>query len=348
MVLSIEARARAAYRYMQRRRQSPPKIRLVARSPVPTVYYFARDYDAPSGGIRTIYRHVDLLNAAGIPAAVLHERRGFRCGWFSHQTRITDVGSTGIGPDDLLVVPETDAALLPGLPAGVRHVVFNQNCHLTWERDAGPVTDHYLRSRDLVGIMVVSAHSEEVLRYAFDRPVYRVSQCIDPQLFGPPERRNGRVLCYMPRRGQADAEAVLQILRARGVLADWRIDPVHGVSEQEVARRLRRSTVFLSSTYQEGFGLPAAEAMACGNYVVGFHGFSGREFFDPDFSRPVPTGDLLALAHATEECLRREMANPGWCFERGRRAAEFIRSTYSPKRERESVLEFFAEVGFRP
>lgn len=346
--MSIEARARAAYRYVQRRRQSPPKIRVAARSTVPTVYYFARDFDAPSGGIRTIYRHVDLLNAAGVPAAVLHERRGFRCGWFPNQTRITDVGSTGIGPDDLLVVPETDAALLPSLPEGVRHVVFNQNCHLTWERDAGAVTDHYLRGRGLVGIMVVSAHSEELLRHAFDRPVHRVSQCIDPDLFAPPERPNSRVLCYMPRRGQADAEAVLQILRARGVLANWRVDPVHGVPEPEVARRLRRSTVFLSTTYQEGFGLPAAEAMACGNYVVGFHGFSGREFFDPDFSRPVPTGDLLALARATEECLRREMAEPGWCFERGLRAARFIRSTYTPQREGESVLAFFAEVGFRP
>lgn len=345
--MSIEARARAAYRYVQRRRQSPPKIRVVARSAVPTVYYFARDFDAPSGGIRTIYRHVDLLNAAGVPAAVLHERRGFRCGWFPHETRITDVGSTGIGPDDLLVVPETDAALLPGLPATVRHAVFNQNCHLTWERGASQVTDHYLRGPGLVGIMVVSAHSQELLRYAFDRPVHRVSQCLDPELFAPPERPNGRVLCYMPRRGRADSVAVLQILRARGVLANWSVDPVHGVPEPEVARRLRRSTVFLSSTYQEGFGLPAAEAMACGNYVVGFHGFSGQEFFDPDFSRPVPTGDLLGLARAVEECLRREVAEPGWCHERGRRAARFVRSTYSPDRERESVLAFFAEVGVK-
>lgn len=346
--MSIEARARAAYRYVQRRRWSPPKIRTVSSSPVPTVYYFARDYDEPSGGIRTIYRHVDMLNAAGVPAAVLHERRGFRCGWFPHQTRITDMGSTALGPDDLLVVPETDAALLPGLPDGIRHAVFNQNCHLTWERDAGRVTDHYLRGSGLVGIMVVSEHSAELLRYAFDRPVHRVSQCLDPELFYPPERPNRRVLSYMPRRGQADADAVLQILRARGALAGWTLDPVDGVPEHEVARRLRRSTVFLSVTYQEGFGLPAAEAMACGNYVVGFHGFSGREFFDPEFSCPVPTGDVLALARAVEEGLRRESAEPGWCFGRGQEAARFVRSTYSPQRERDDVLAFFAGVGFRP
>lgn len=344
----IESRAREAYRYVQRRRLAPPKIRVVARSPVPTVYYFARDYDVPSGGVRTIYRHVDLLNAAGVPAAVLHERRGFRCGWFPHQTRITDVGSIALGPDDLLVVPETEAALLPRLPESVRHVVFNQACHLTWERDPSRITDHYLRASGLVGIMVVSAHNEELLRYAFDRPVHRVSQCVDPELFRPPERPNGRVLSYMPRRGQADTEVVLQILRARGALTGWSVDAVDGVDEHEVARRLRRSTIFLNVTYQEGFGLPAAEAMACGNYVVGFHGFGGREFFDPVFSRPVPTGDLLALARAVDDGLRQETAEPGWCFTRGLAAAQFIRSAYTPARERESVLAFFAELGFRP
>ena len=53
-----------------------------------TVFYLCPDYDVASGGIRTLYRHVDLLNAAGVPAAILHTREGFRCTWFPNDTRI--------------------------------------------------------------------------------------------------------------------------------------------------------------------------------------------------------------------------------------------------------------------
>jgi glycosyltransferase involved in cell wall biosynthesis len=313
------------------------------RSSVPTVYYFARDYDVPSGGMRTLYRHVDVLNDAGVPAAVLHGRRGFRCTWFANQTRTTDVRAVALGPEDLLVVPEMEVATVP---AGIRHVVFNQSGHLTWDKDAAGVTRHYAHSPDLAGVMVVSAHSEELLRYAFGRPAHRIHLGIDPDLFHPPDGPNGRVISYMPRRGRSDAEKVLHVLRARGALTGWTVDALDGVSQDEVASRLRRSTVFLSTAYQEGFGLPAAEAMASGNYVVGSHGFGGREFFSTEFSRPVPAGDLLGMATAVEECLLQESIEPGWCWSRGVRAAKYVLDEYSPERERASILAFFRRVDF--
>ena len=69
-----------------------PQLRVIAQQrSVPTVYFCLPDYDVPSGGFRVVYRHVDILNEAGIPAAVLHCRAGFRCTWFENQTRV--VGS---------------------------------------------------------------------------------------------------------------------------------------------------------------------------------------------------------------------------------------------------------------
>lgn len=346
--MGLEDQARRAYRVYQRhRRRTPPRIRVrEQQTTVPTVYYLTRDYDQPSGGIRTLYRHVDVLNAAGVPAAIMHEKRGFRCSWFDNRTRTTDVRSSPLGPGDLLVLPETDAWLLPRLPPGVRHVIFNQSGHLTWAVDAELVSRHYLGSPDLVGVMVVSEHSGELLEHAFGRPVHRVRLSVDPRQFAPAERPAARRISYLPRRGGQDVENVLHLLRARGVLAGWEVDAIDGVPQDEVARRLRASTIFLSCSYQEGFGLPAIEAMASGNYVIGFHGYGGREFFDPAFSAPVPTGDLLAMSRAVEECLTRETAEPGWCRSRGLRAARHVVAEYSPERERDSVLAVFETVGF--
>ena len=47
--------------------------------------------------------------------------------------------------------------------------------------------------------------------------------------------------------------------------------------------------------------MPAAEAMACGSYVIGNHGQGGREFFLPEFSTAIEAGDTLAFARAVEE-----------------------------------------------
>src|SRR5947209_5016280 len=79
-----------------------------------TVYYVAPDSDDPSGGMRVIYRHVDILNRHGIAAAVLHCRRGFRCSWFANETAV--VYAEGLITDsatDVIVFPEISIGRVP-------------------------------------------------------------------------------------------------------------------------------------------------------------------------------------------------------------------------------------------
>jgi glycosyltransferase involved in cell wall biosynthesis len=117
-----------------------------------------------------------------------------------------------------------------------------------------------------------------------------------------------------------------------------------GLTERQVGDRLRNATLFLSFGYQEGFGLPAAEAMACGCYVVGFHGCGGVEFFRPEFSSPVPTGDVMTYAQTVEQVIEREVTEPGWCATRGDAAARFISAEYSPSRERSEVVATYSSL----
>lgn len=309
-----------------------------------TTYFLTPDYDRPAGGVRVFYRHVDTLNAAGIDAAILHSRRGFACSWFEHRTRIADIPSTRIGASDLLVVPEIHAALLPGLPAGVRHVVFNQNPYLTYTRAPAVVAGHYATSPDLLAMLTVSRHGVDFLHHAYpDRDVHLVRNAIDPAMFhpGPPP---SRVITYMPRRGREDAAIVLELLRARGALAGWEVRALDGLSQAATADALRQSAVFLSFTYQEGFGLPGAEAMACGNLVIGFHGIAGEEYFLRDRSRPVAAGDVLAMARTVEAALVQERRAPGFCRALGLAAARHIHAAYSPAGERNDLLRAFAPL----
>ncbi len=96
------------------------------------IFFCTPDTERPSGGVRAIYRAVDLLNDAGMDAAVLHTRAGFRCTWFDNRTRVEHPPVTVSG-HDVLVVPEAfTPADVARLAPGVPKVVFNQNAYRTF------------------------------------------------------------------------------------------------------------------------------------------------------------------------------------------------------------------------
>ena len=291
-----------------------------------------------------MYRHTDILNSAGIKAFVLHQRRGFRCTWFDNQTCVTDATSATVLSGDILVIPEICIDMLDRIPAGIKYVIFNQGVHLSWNGMSHRVADHYAPGRGLLGVVTVSEHSEAMLHYAFPGiDVRRIHIGIDANLFHPhgPSRTNR--IAYMPRRMPEDAHQVLQLARGRGLLEGWEVIELNGMTQAEVAAQLRTTKIFLAFTYQEGFGLPPAEAMACGNYVIGYHGFGGRELFHDEFSAPVETGDIVGYAKALEYAVKKERTNQGWCQAKGALASQFIVKDYSLKREQEEVKRTYSD-----
>jgi len=313
-----------------------PELRAGAQDGPATIYYLCPDYSVPSGGIRAIYRHVDLLNAAGHEAAVLHHKDGYACRWFEHDTRVLGAPSVRLSTADVLVVPEIYAPFLDELPHGPRLVAFNQNAYLTFDRvpDDRPVA--YDR---FAAALTVSDDSAEYLRFAF--PGLRVavaSNAIDPSVFHPAAEPPGRRIAVMPRKRPGDAAQVLRLLGDR--LRGWEVTTIAGGSEREVAAAMRSSSIFLAFGLQEGFGLPPAEAMASGCYVIGFPGFGGREIFDPAFSRPIEDGDVLAFARAVAETLDTFERDPGEIHRSGMAGAEHVRRTYPLERQRTELIDF--------
>jgi Glycosyl transferases group 1 len=54
-----------------------------------TIYYLCPEGPfEPAGGIQMMYRHVDILNRAGLEAYMLHSNPPFRCTWFENDTPI--------------------------------------------------------------------------------------------------------------------------------------------------------------------------------------------------------------------------------------------------------------------
>jgi len=313
----------------------------------PTVLVLTPDFDHPSAGVRTMYRHVDILRAAGVPAEVLHHRTGFRCTWFDHETPVSSLAERAVGPDDLLVVGELDVDVVArqvGRAQPLRHVVLDQSGYLAWDHSPDVVVQHYLSPHAPLAVLATSRHVAQVSAFAHPGiEIRHVRLGLDVERLRPLETADAtRRIAWMPRRGGEDVDLALRLLAERRVLDGWELCPLEGLSAEEVSRMLQRTSVFLSLSHREGFGMPPLEAMACGAYVVGYDAFGGREFLRPGISSPVETGNVLALAVALADALESEASHPGWLRERGLEAAAFVRSEYSPERERESVLAAYS------
>ena len=306
-----------------------------------TIYYLAPDLERPSGGVRTIYRHVDVLNSTGRAAAVVHARPGFRCSWFENDTRVVSLPVV-VGEADLVVVPEESIARLARLAHGARKVVFNQNAYRTF-RDVDDATrSPYVTCPDLAGAMVVSEDSEDYLRYCFpDLTIGRIRHAIDPAIFHPELPLRTRQIAAVPTKRSAELQQLIDVLTARGVVADWQFVRIEHMSEAEVARTLQASPLFVSLNKAEGFGLPPAEAIACGCRVVGFHGMAAREFFDEPFASAVEDGDVIGLARAVEEFITAYSAREAELKRLGAEGSAWILGRYSRENQVADLAGFF-------
>jgi hypothetical protein len=304
----------------------------------PRIGVLCPDYPAPAGGIRRLYRHVDVLCRHGFDAFILHDKPGFRCTWFENTTPVLARTATTLSPDDFLVVPEVLGPGVASIAVGVPKVIFNQNAYLTFAGyPAHGLAEQYpYQHPDVVAVFCVSEDNAAYLRYAFPKlPLFRLHYGID-SVFAPRPKR--RAIAYMPRKNAADVVQVLNLLRVRNALDGWELIAIDNMNEPQVAECLGLCAVFLSFGHPEGCPLPPLEAMASGCVVVGYHGRGGREYFDKTFSWPIEMGDVVGFTWAAEDVLWRGLQEPNWLAELGRRATCYVHEHYAPKREERDIV----------
>ena len=309
-----------------------------------TVYYLCfNDVQQPIGGVKVLYKHVDILNQNGIDAALVHRTPGFRCTWFDNETKVLHP-DIPLAKGDVLALPEAMAPRLAEIAPGVAKVIINQNAFHTWN-GVPALSDHpYKRGGDLLGVTCISEQNRALLKYAFPSlEVARLRVSLDPSVYGAavsPSR--ARRIAYMPRKRAAESQQVLGMLHARGALRGWDVVPLTGMNQRQVAEELGKAALFLSFSEHEGCPLPPLEALASGCFVIGYTGFGAAEYFDEGFTTEVPDGDVVAFAQTVEAWLDAwdgdaELQRP---FAASRHALD----SYPPAREAEALLGFFQPV----
>lgn len=313
---------------------------------MPTVYVVCYDSNSPSGGIMKLYDFVDVLNANGIESYIIHNDKNFKVDWFKNTTKVTSFDTAAIKSEDLLIIPEGAVAAftLKYFP-GIKKIILNQNSFYTFNfyGDLNDTVNIYLH-QDILQVVVVSEYDDNFFKWFIPKAkVSRITYGINNKLFYYSQNKKKQI-AVMTRKSAEDFSFLNRLLSLRGNLQEYSIKIIDNIPLENVAEILRESEIFLSFSYKESFGLPPAEAMACGCIVIGYHGQGGKEFFKEGLTYPIEQSNLIAYAKCVKEVIEEFRINPLKMQEIGRQASQFILDKYSLANQEKSVLAIFKQL----
>ncbi|MDZ5460615.1 glycosyltransferase family protein [Azohydromonas lata] len=309
------------------------------------IVYFSVPSDVPSGGLKVIYRHSELINERLGSSQIynmIQPDSGFACSWFSHKARIKTDKFLDPG-NDFVVLPE---GLIFGywkrlVEMGVNYGIFVQNGYLMQKNlESSEFHDAYKHAKIILCISQDVIRCVNHLHPGLSEKICRVTYSIDRALFKPAEAKE-KIITYMPRKMSDHSKLVIAFLEGR-LPAGWRLQPIDGVGESEVARLLSKSMIFMAFSYFEGLPVPPVEAAHCGNLVIGYTGQGGREYWQPPRFTEIPQGDIVSFAEAVLQAARRLDADASLLDTTA--GCETLFEAFSPDFEQRLLRDFVSRV----
>ena len=319
------------------------------------------DLKHPSGGVKQMHRLAETITSAQREAILIQDDASFHPGWFRSNVRSINFSAwqerNDLDPTrDVVILPETFIHDVFSYGPTLPKVIFNQNTAYSF----GPIDDNYLerpsgifeiyRHPSIKQVLCVSEYDHEVLTSCFGFPSEKVSiirNAVETDLFKPIGVKK-RQLCFMPRKNPRDSTLLMEILKEHDWFQGWTTIAITDLPQQKVANLMSESLLFLSFGHPEGFGLPVAEAMACGCAVVGYSGLGGRELFRIGKQFQVATeiayGDFVQFVSSMQDLDRRIQNDIGLLQHQLQAAAAAIREHYGPAAMQRSVTAALTQI----
>ena len=232
--------------------------------------------DCITGGIKVMFRHVEMLCQLGFDACV-YAPAG-RPPWLATDAPLFSGRDLLSNPRHILVFPELlngDLCKWALADIAASKVMLCQNQYYSFSEALQAKPLHEL---DFIKLVTVGQVARGFLDRVFAPAVFDVAPVwIDGALFHP--RAKTPSIAVFPRKLPQVYDMLRRIFVAKyPQLRDtpWRL--IHKLPERRAAEILGEATVFLSLCDRECCPLSALEAMSSGCAVAGFHGYGGLEY----------------------------------------------------------------------
>lgn len=251
------------------------------------------DINRPIGGVKQLHRTAELLQELNHDCTIVQEDQFFHPKWFhssvNTMARKTFLALTSLDPAfDFIILAETFLPAVNSIFPDIKKIIFNQNSSYSFGLPGtrrvlsiDQTIDLYA-SPQISQVWTVSLYDRDFLSTCIGFPTERlhlIANGLDRNYSSFHSTSKFKQIVYMPRKNSSDSEILIRLLGRHPSLTGWEILPIQNCTHDEVISIFARSLIFLSFGHPEGFGLPVAEAMACGCSVVGYSGLGGRELF---------------------------------------------------------------------
>ena len=303
----------------------------------------------PAGGIKVIYRHVEILSKLlpkGIDSKIFHfDDFNFKCDWFKHRVNFKK-NSTFDPIKEFVIIPEFMAVYHARIlqKIGVKYGIFVQNGFCLNTKPKNNFSDQEIKEAYEKAKFIISYSDEitECVKLTFPKltnKILKINISVDNNKFICTEeifKNKENLITYMPRKKIDHVTKLLFILNQH-LPKNWKIKSIDNLSESEVVEFFKKSKIFLSFSDFEGFGLPPVEAALCGNLVIGYTGESGKEYWHSPIFSEVFSGDLRTFANKVIEKIE-DINKERYVFDEFKPHVSKLAEKYSVEKEQRSLL----------
>ena len=311
------------------------------------IFYYCPDMNIQSSGIRVLYRHVEVLVRHGYPAAILHHDAPFTIPGMPKVPVRYLMSPETLSRGDIVVIPEGFTPIMDlAKDWPMRRIAIALNWRYIY---------HFLsegvdwRAFNVERVLTNSPFTAEFVTWAMGLPVHVLHSAIDEELYYDSPIERPPQIAYIKRK-EGNLQELKRALASRNprFARDIRWVGLDGLSQEQYAAEIRRSSVFMNVSDAEGLPLSLLEAMRAGTIVAGYNSVGGQQELVGEGPMQncvlAPTMDYVTLARRLEplleDILRGDMSR--WLAIRGN--ATKLSWQYTKEAEAASIVGAWQEI----
>ena len=333
------------------------------------IIYVSHAEKGPSGGAKIIYRHSEIINSLkNFSSEVLHLKKSklskikisikkrfkinninnesgwqlneleavkkFNYKWFDHKIKTKNKLSFN-KKKDFLILPEIFAHLAEDLciKNGISYGIFVQNGYAI--ASTNNEKKLFMAYSAAKFILSYSNDITKCIKLKFPKIKKKIIKISYSLNIKAKESGKKNIITFMSRKLPQHSNLVTNYLNNH-LPKNWTLKDIHLLSEKKTYDLLKKSKIFLAFSNLEGLPLPPAEAALAKNYVVGYSGEGGNEYWNKPIFTRVNSGEIITFVNKVKEkikFLNSKRKFPNYQYTQ-------IKKKFSKETEKKNILKF--------